>query len=169
MNINEIKEEEIMDKIEDLKNAILISEEQFRSCLIVRSTMGFDEIKPYIIMAQESEILHIIGYSKLRCIQLDITNGCISDEDKQMINDISMCLAHYAIYYAIPELFSKIKPVELSWDIPNEIKDKDYGIDWVSPLKAIIKNQADFAFESFKINQKRSKNERHRKITQVEG
>jgi hypothetical protein len=149
MNINEIKEEEIMDKIEDLKNVVLTSEEQFNRCLPISTTMSYKELKPYIVIAQEVNLLPCIGYNDLRCIQYDITNNCVSDKDKQMISCVSACLTHYAIYHAIPKYFSRMDVVNYSRNSPWLKEDLVGSINSRYIFRSIIKEQADFLLELF--------------------
>ncbi|WP_165022140.1 DUF6712 family protein [Dysgonomonas sp. ZJ279] len=122
-------------------NTPLINETLFKQHSPVTYNTDITEFVPYISIAQELHIEHVLGEPLMNELQAQITGNILTPHNSDLILKIAPALSFYAVYQALPFHWAAI--VNKGVTVRESENSKSVDITDIAQLRRWIKDDAD--------------------------
>lgn len=83
---------------------LIISEELLKLYSPLSKNVDVDKVYPFLHLAQQYYLEDILGISLLEELQYQVSNDCLTEENKALVLKVAPVLANYATYLALRSL-----------------------------------------------------------------
>lgn len=126
--------------------SLFINEEDLKKITAIDENVEVDELRPFIVQAQDLKLQSILGSQFMQNLMIKIDEGTLNDDEKTLIKYyIQPILANYTVYLAIPNMTFKLLNKAIMQ--LNSEEGSPVGLDVVQYLRNNYKNTADFYTE----------------------
>lgn len=118
---------------------LIISEELLKLYSPLSKNVDVDKVYPFLHLAQQYYLEDILGISLLEELQYQVSNDCLTEENKALLLKCAPVLANYATYLALRSLTYSVteKSIVLEHsENSNPISEKELG-EFILSLKEI--------------------------------
>lgn len=123
--------------------SLFISESQIKNITPIDDNMEVEELRPFIIQAQDLKLQSLIGTQFMQDLMVKIDLNTLNDAEEKLIEYyIQPLIANYAIYLAVPSMAYKMLNKSLMQ--LNSEEGTAASLDVVKYFRDAYKNNSDY-------------------------